>query len=45
MLLENTDEMESKGLPGLGRISLQALEEEQRGVTELPLGLGALLLG
>lgn len=45
MLLENTDEMESEGLPGLGRISLQALEEEQHGVTEPPVGLGALLLG
>lgn len=45
MLLENTDEMESKGLPGPGRISLQALEKEQCGLAELPMGVGALLLG
>lgn len=44
MFLENTDEMESKGLTGPGRISLQALEKEQRGDTELPMGLSPLLL-
>lgn len=43
MLLENTDEMESKGLPGPGRISLQAVEKEQ--VELLSLGLGALVVG
>jgi len=36
--LEDTDEMESEGLPGSGRIPLRALEEEQPGASELPTG-------